>query len=280
MKIELYQGETANEAAQRYFKKAKSAREKREALQKSVSENQAKLIKINATIEREKTSASNSAAAASLAAAAKTKKVERKDRAWFDKFHTFTTSNGFQVLAGKDAKQNERLVADHLEKDDVFFHADIQGAAATVFKTNHATLETLREKNEQDLKEAAQWAASFSSAWKKGLGAVDVYCVTGANVSKYSPGEFVAKGAFMVYGKKDWFRHTLLELSPLKPNTEGKREERLVPSVHANADSKYKITPGDGKRDSIAKMLSKTIGASASEIERFLPGPAALSSEK
>ena len=55
---------------------------------------------------------------------------------WFEKFIYFVSSENFLVLAGRDAQQNELLVKRHLEKGDVYLHADIHGAATHIIK-NH-----------------------------------------------------------------------------------------------------------------------------------------------
>jgi len=58
-----------------------------------------------------------------------------------------------------------------MDAGDLFFHADIDGAPVAVMKTGG------RNAGDQDLMEAAQFAASYSAAWKFGYGSVDVYCV-------------------------------------------------------------------------------------------------------
>ena len=46
-----------------------------------------------------------------------------------------------------------------------------------------------------------------------GLGAADVYCVTPSQVSKTAPsGEYMGKGAFMISGKREWFRGVELKI--------------------------------------------------------------------
>ncbi|MGB1606822.1 MAG: NFACT RNA binding domain-containing protein, partial [Promethearchaeia archaeon] len=55
---------------------------------------------------------------------------------WFEKFIYFVSSENFLVLAGRDAQQNELLVKRHMDKGDVYLHADIHGAATHIIK-NH-----------------------------------------------------------------------------------------------------------------------------------------------
>ena len=55
---------------------------------------------------------------------------------WFEKFVWFVSSENFLVVAGRDAQQNELLVKRHMDKGDIYLHADIHGAAAHIIK-NH-----------------------------------------------------------------------------------------------------------------------------------------------
>ena len=134
------------------------------------------------------------------------KKLVRR-RMWYERFRWSFTRNGLLVIAGKDASQNEVLVRKYLEETDIFLHADVRGAAATILKT--------REKpSEEDLMDAAIVAACYSKAWKAGLKAVDVFWVKASQVSKTPPaGEYLPKGSFMIYGKKNYIRNVQLELT-------------------------------------------------------------------
>ena len=55
---------------------------------------------------------------------------------WFEKFHWFVTSENYLVVSGRDAQQNELLVKRYLQKDDLYVHADLHGAASTIVR-NH-----------------------------------------------------------------------------------------------------------------------------------------------
>jgi predicted ribosome quality control (RQC) complex YloA/Tae2 family protein len=77
-------------------------------------------------------------------------------------FRKFTTSGGFNVLLGKDAKSNIALLKKHLEKNDVVLHADLPGSPATVVKMG-------LKASQQDLEEAAQMTACYSRAWREGF---------------------------------------------------------------------------------------------------------------
>jgi len=109
------------------------------------------------------------------------------------------------VIGGKNARENDMLVSKHAAKGDLFFHADINGGSAVILKGGEGA-------DEGELKEVAQWAASFSNAWKNGNATVDVYAVHPWQVSKHASGGYVPVGAFVIRGERRWFRATALGL--------------------------------------------------------------------
>lgn len=119
--------------------------------------------------------------------------AKSRRREWYEKYHWLITSSGLLAIGGKDASQNEAVVRRYLEDDDIFMHAEVQGAPAVVLKTEG------KEVTEKDLREAAFLTACYSKAWKEGRGSVDVFYVKGSQVSKSPPpGQYVAKGAFII----------------------------------------------------------------------------------
>jgi len=126
-------------------------------------------------------------------------------RYWYEKYRWSMTRNGFLVVAGRDASQNEVLVKKYLGREDIFLHADIHGAPATIlFKQG-------REPSVVDIEDAAYIAASYSKAWKAGFSYIDVFWVKGFQVSKSPPtGEYLARGAFMIYGERSYVKTRLI----------------------------------------------------------------------
>ncbi len=96
------------------------------------------------------------------------KKLERRKRKWFEKFRWFVSSEGFLVLAGKDASTNEVLVKKHMEDNDLYCHADVYGAPHVVIKDG-------QKAGERTIFEACQFAVSMSRAWSQGLYSADAY---------------------------------------------------------------------------------------------------------
>ncbi|NPA76138.1 MAG: DUF814 domain-containing protein [Candidatus Diapherotrites archaeon] len=132
--------------------------------------------------------------------------VKKRKRDWYEHFRWSFTSNGRLVIAGRDARTNETIVRKYLEQNDLFFHADVVGAPSTVLKDG-------QNASEEEIREAAILAASFSRAWKAGWPSVDVFYVTPDQVSLTPPsGEYRPKGGVMIYGKKNWVRDAPLQL--------------------------------------------------------------------
>lgn len=242
MKIILDLGKSIHENAAKYFDEAKKFGSKKKGVEKALSSR------------------------------VETKKAEKKElvtrKGWFTEFHFFFTSNGFLVVAGKDAKQNDFLGSKHLAVEDLFFHADVVGAPATILKTAGKT------PKEQDEVEAAQFAASYSRAWKSKSYSVDVYRVTGENISKHSHGEYVGKGAFMILGERKWFKNTELKLRV------GIEKNSLVvlPFVSTKKlEGEVVLVPGSTSKDVLAKQLARKFGVREEELLSIIPGDSEIS---
>lgn len=209
-------------------------------------------------------------------------KLRIKHKKWFEKFRWFVSSDGFLVVAGKDAVSNEVLVKKHAELGDVVFHADITGAPFVVIKTDG------KQPTEQVLTEAGEFAATFSRGWREGFGSIDVYWVKPEQLSKTGPtGEYVAHGAFAVYGKRNWMRNVPLKVA-IGVNVEKDNEISLIggpiDAVKVKAKTYVVIGPGDfaGKEllTQILRFLSekmprelreKILKISIEEIREFVP---------
>ncbi len=167
------------------------------------------------------------------------RKVKRKE--WYEKFRWFTSSDGFLVVAGKDAVSNEVLVKKHAEAEEPVFHAEIAGAPFVVVKSEG------KAPSEQVLGEAGKFAAAFSRAWRGGAGSADVYWVKPSQLSKSGPsGEYVAHGAFAVSGKRNWMRGVPLQLAVGVVGGENLRfVGGPVEAVKAKTKAYVTLVPGD-----------------------------------
>lgn len=249
MKVKLDWRKGAQENASDCYQLAKELAKKEEGAKKAIKETEAELEK--ALAEKEKV----------FAQEAEKKPLMKRKKEAYEKYKWFFTSGGRLVVAGRDAKQNDLLVSKIMDENDLFFHADIQGAPATILKGGKGA-------DEQEKKEAAQFAASHSSAWKVGSAAVDVYAVEKEQLSKHAQGGFVGAGGFAIAGKREWFRSTKLGLAI------GMQEGMLVclPAVHPNAAKlEFAVDVGDKEKGGAAKTIAKKTGANADEVLLALP---------
>lgn len=177
------------------------------------------------------------------------KKLRRK---WYEKFKWFTSSDGFLVIGGKDAKQNELIYSKYINPGDKVFHADIPGAALVVIQSDG------REVSEEAKREASEFSAASSKAWGKGLGAIDVYCIDPVQISKSPPsGLALAKGAFFVSGERSWYRNTEVKLSIGVAFSDGEVRVLTGPVMSLRRNASYFITikPGLKKSLELAKSI-------------------------
>lgn len=204
-----------------------------------------------------------------------------RPRYWFERYHWLITRNGFLVIGGRDASQNEAIVKKYLSKNDIFLHADIHGAPATIL------LSQGREPSIEDILDAATLAACYSRAWKEGLGYIDVFWVRGSQVSKTPPsGEYLARGAFMIYGKKNYVRVELklgIGVEEVCDPVYGIYQRVIIgpPDLIKKKSIVYAIiVPGEEKvvegsrklLDSFNELVSNRVGVSQDELSFRLPG--------
>jgi predicted ribosome quality control (RQC) complex YloA/Tae2 family protein len=131
----------------------------------------------------------------------KIEKVREKKEEWYEKFRYFFTSDGFLVIAGKDAESNEKIIKKYCKENDIVLHAHISGSPFAIVRGESKKI------SEKAIKEAAQFVACYSRFWNSKLGIADVYWVKPEQVSKKVPGhQTIKKGSFMIYGKRNFLR--------------------------------------------------------------------------
>ena len=192
--------------ASEYYERGKKAKQKSAGALTALEDSKKRLAKIDR--ELREAEELKSLKPAEIIEALSKRKLERESKAWYEKFRWFTSSDGFLVVAGKDTVSNEVLIKKYTKQEDVVFHAEISGAPFVVVKSEGKTI------SEQTLREAGEFAASFSRAWRENAGSVDVYWVKLDQLSKSGPsGESVPHGAFAVVGKRNWMRSVPLKLA-------------------------------------------------------------------
>ena len=121
---------TVPENAEYYYERGKRGREKSAGAITALDETLQRLERA----EEEHHMVQEEGAAHVEAAARPTKKRERRRDFWFERFRWSFSSEGTLIVAGRDARSNERVVKKYLKDRDRYCHADYQGAPSVVVK--------------------------------------------------------------------------------------------------------------------------------------------------
>ena len=156
-------------------------------------------------------------------------------------------------------------------EDDIYVHADIHGAPSCVVKAMDIDGRK-REIGKATIREACQFAASYSRAWKQ-FATINVYWVNSWQVSKQAEsGEYLPRGAFMVRGKRN-YEKGVLEMGIGVGEIKG---EPLVMAAPPSAIKKHAsqwliIVPGERDRNEVAKEIASRLGCHVEEVARVMP---------
>ena len=191
--------------------------------------------------------------------------VSRK-KEWYEKFRWFLSSDNFLVLGGRDATSNEIIIKKHTDKNDLILHTDMAGSPFFVIKANNKKIP------ESTIKQAADATCTFSRAWKLGLQTSDVFYVNPEQVSKKAKsGEYLTKGAFMIYGKTNYIENKVnLAISITKDKA---IMSGPVEAIKKNCEKYIILQQGNEKVSSVAKKINHKLGGNLDldEIIRALP---------
>ncbi|DAC72006.1 MAG TPA: hypothetical protein DSN98_07380 [Thermoplasmata archaeon] len=202
----------------------------------------------------------------------KKKEMKHEKQWWFERFRWFISTEGNLVVAGRDASSNDVVVKKYLSDGDRYAHADIHGAPSCIIKGKGLNDEKI-QITEKTLQEACQFASSYSRAWNQ-YGEASAYWVLPEQVSKTpESGEYVPKGAFIIRGKRNYYRSTLQVAVGLVPIGTG---EKLmggpVVAIAARAVKGYAIlVPGVTKKSVVAQKIAKAFQVSTETVEKVLP---------
>jgi hypothetical protein len=145
------------------------------------------------------------------------------------------------------------LVKKHMEKNDLYFHADFDGAPSVVVKDG-------KDAGEDTLEEAAKAAVTFAKTWKAGIGADTVYYVEPDQVTKDpESGEYLTKGAFVIRGDREYMRNVKVDACVGVYSLDGDMVPMCGPksAVKAHCDTYVQLEPGMKKKSKIAKRLNR-----------------------
>jgi len=237
--------------AERYYEDAKKARKKL-----------AGLLEVLAESKEEMTDRANRETA-------EKEKVRHKPtkRFWFERYRWFISSEGAIVLGGKDARSNDTLVKKHLDAGDRYAHADMHGAPSIVVKMREGITEVT-------LREACEFAVATSKAWNAKIGSAAGYWVLPEQVSKTpQSGEYLAKGAFVIRGKRNYSDKIDIKLGI--GLVEHERERKIMggpeSAVKSLSDKYVILRPGEVDKDRLAKMLSDHFEVPIEEVQAVMP---------
>ena len=242
------------ENASDYFEKAKKLKKKIKGAEEALQNSLKKLKEVEA--KKEKSDIKEE----------KEKKLKERKKEWYEKFRWFFSSDGFLVLGGRDATSNEVLIKKHTDKNDLVLHTDMAGSPFFVIKSENKKIP------ETTIKEAGDAVCTFSRTWKLGLQTTDVFYVNPDQVSKKTKaGEYMGKGAFMIYGKTKYIENKVnLAVGITKENAvmSGPLE-----AIKNNCEKYVILKQGDEKVSSVAKKINYKLGKNLDldDIIRALP---------
>lgn len=255
MELKLSINKTIEQNAETYFEQAKKYKKKLPGIKKIVASYQEKLSKAEELQSQERV----------------VKEPKRKTE-WFEKFRWFLSSDNHLVIGGRDATTNEIVIKKYTDANDIVFHTELPGSPFVVIKNpDNGNIPT------QTIKESAEFCASFSKSWKAGRRTAEVFNINPDQVSKEAKsGEYIAKGAFMIYGKREF--HTV-DLNLAVCNI-GKIMTGPVSAVKRQCEDKglryVELMQGQDKLSDVAKKIQKIIGGELDEIIRNLPSECSI----
>ncbi|MBI2542093.1 DUF814 domain-containing protein [Candidatus Woesearchaeota archaeon] len=252
MRLVLDLAKNIDENASAYFEKAKKAKKKIEGAEKAITESAKKLRELELKKEKE------------ITADLKREKYRERKREWYEKFRWFISSEGFLVVGGRDTTSNEVVVKKHTESNDLVFHTDMAGSPFFVVKSENKLI------GEKTREEAADATCTFSRAWKLGLQTTSVFYAAPEQVSKKTKaGEYMGKGAFMIYGKTNHIANKANLAVGITKNMQIMAGP--MDAIKSNCDKYVVLEQGSEKSSSVAKYIRHRIGGDLDEIIRALP---------
>jgi predicted ribosome quality control (RQC) complex YloA/Tae2 family protein len=259
VKVRVDIRKSVQENAEDSYARSKKLREKRAGAEVAIDATRREIR------EAEKAGARLAEARSEAQAAAK---IEPTRRFSFESFRWFITSDGNLVVGGRDAGSNERVVKKYLLENDRYVHADLHGAPSLVVKAaGH------EPPSERSLEEAAAFAVAMSKAWSTGHASGQAYWVLPSQVSRTpGSGEFVARGAFIIRGKRNLVR-VEVRLGVGEIEYEGARKIMCGPQSAVAARSKRYLTivPGREEKNAFARKASALFRVPNEEILSILP---------
>jgi len=256
MSITLYVDKSIEENAGIYFDKSKKAKAKLAGAQEAIALFQKKLVDHELQV-------------------AKKEEIQEQKKSlgpqkWYHKFRWFRTSEGYLVAGGRDATTNDVVVKKHASAGDLVFHTEMPGSPFFILKARGSGQGKDLEGDAFDQvskEEVARATATFSKAWSRQLGTVQVYCVSPDQLKKEMG---LPKGTFMVYGKREYFYADLDLCVGMTKDSEVMAGPRSAVSTHCV--NYFVLSHGNKKASTIGKEFVSKYGGDLDTVIRSLPG--------
>ena len=254
MDIKLDITKTVDENATTFFETAKKAKKK--------------LVGARETLEHFKKKEEETSNE-EISVQTKITKLSSEKKRWFEKFKWFISSNGYLVIAGRDATTNEIIIKKHTSSEDIVFHTDMAGSPFVVIKNEGSDVDLMLsqpfEKKEsipeQTILEGASFTFVHSKAWKLGLGSSAIFWVLPEQVSKEAnTGEYMSKGSFMIRGKTNYVQPETRFACGVVRESDAKNGQQFflagpLSAVEHFCDHVIEIEQGNEKTSQVAKTV-------------------------
>ncbi len=237
--LELTQGISGMKVSSKLFNEAKRLESKAKLIEQAEAKLAEQKSKILLQVQKEESG----------------KLAVRKEPLWFERYRWTKTSEGLLAIGGRDAHSNTAIIRKHLSSNDIVLHAEIIGSPFFVIKD-------ASEANMQSINEVAKAVVSYSRAWREGIRATDAYWVKPEQVKLQAPtGMFLAKGSFLIEGKKNYIKSIELELAVGACRVEGRDTLMGGPleAVIKNCDAYVVLAPENVKATDTAKKVKANI---------------------
>lgn len=255
-KVQLDLDLDINQNAERLYEVSKKAKRKLDGIDKAIRMTEEKIKKARKEgLDKE------------IEAEERKKKLRKF---WFEKFRWCFSSEGILMIAGRDAKSNERVVKKYMRDEDIYAHADISGASSVVIRS-----EKEKEIGEPSRIQGCHFSVLHSKAWNAKVGSAGAYWVFPDQVSRTAQsGEFVAKGSFMIRGKKNMVDKLPLLGAAGTVYIEGVPKVMFGPEEAVTemcTGTYFRIRPGRTKKSDIVKKITSELGGEMEQVMSVLP---------
>ena len=125
---------------------------------------------------------------------------------------------------------------------------------------------------ENSIREAAQFAVSYSRAWSAGQASGSAYWVFPEQVSKTpQSGEYISSGSWVIRGKRNYIFNLPLEIFIGSYEIEGIRIPMASPNKETFKEESIRIIPGKSNRSDVSRKIAEILGYERDEIDSILP---------